>query len=94
MKHLASLLLLFLVPVCAQKHPLETLMDAARQQSPALKELLPASIHALKERGGAAVWGHARSGAVVAGLGGLQGPSAAHGGGRGGDGIGPVDDGA
>jgi len=57
MKHLAALLLLFLAPVCAQKHPLETLMDAARQQSPALKELLPANIHALKERGGAAVWG-------------------------------------
>jgi len=57
MKHLAALLLLFHVPVCAQKHPLEALMDAARQQSPALKELLPANIHALKERGGAAVWG-------------------------------------
>ncbi len=57
MKHQAALLLLFFVPVCAQKHPLEALMDAARQQSPALKELLPANIHALKERGGAAVWG-------------------------------------
>jgi enterochelin esterase family protein len=56
MKHPAALLL-FLVPVCAQRHPLETLMDAARQHSPALKELLPANIHALKERGGAAVWG-------------------------------------
>lgn len=53
----ALLLLLPLTPLPAQKHPLETLMDAARQQSPALKELLPANIHALKERGGAAVWG-------------------------------------
>jgi hypothetical protein len=57
MKHVASLLLLFLVPAFAQKHPLENLIDAARQNSPALKELLPANIHLLKERGGAAVWG-------------------------------------
>ena len=57
MKYATPLVLLFLVPVWAQKHPLETLIDAAHQRSPALKELLPANIHALKERGGAAVWG-------------------------------------
>lgn len=57
MKHAAMTLLLFIIPASAQKSSLETLIDAARQHSPALKELLPASIHALKERGGAAVWG-------------------------------------
>ncbi len=57
MKHPAALLLLFCAPVCAQRHPLETLMDAARRQLPTLRELLPANIYALKERGGAAVWG-------------------------------------
>lgn len=56
MKHLAALLVL-LVPACAEQHPLEVLIDAARRGSPELKTLLPASIHALKERGGAAVWG-------------------------------------
>jgi enterochelin esterase family protein len=57
MKKLIVLLLLFLAPAGAQKHPLEILIEAARTNSPALKELLPANIHDLKERGGSAVWG-------------------------------------
>ena len=57
MKRTSALLLLCCFPVLGQKHPLEALIDAARQHSSTLKELLPANIHALKERGGAAVWG-------------------------------------
>jgi enterochelin esterase family protein len=53
----AAALVLLALPMCAQKHPLEVLIEAGRERSPALEQLLPASIPTLKERGGAAVWG-------------------------------------
>jgi enterochelin esterase-like enzyme len=42
----------------AQTHPLQKLIEAAKSNSPELKELLPSTLFDLKERGASAVWGH------------------------------------
>jgi enterochelin esterase family protein len=42
---------------CAQVHPLQELIDAARSHSPKLKDLIAAGLPALQGRDGAAVWG-------------------------------------
>lgn len=53
-----SFLLLFTaVVLLSQPHPLETLIIAARENSPRLKELLAAGLPGLAGRDGAAVWG-------------------------------------
>jgi enterochelin esterase-like enzyme len=57
MKHYLLLFLLTSALSAADLHPIEELLLAARQDSPALKELLPARLPTLKSRGGAAVWG-------------------------------------
>jgi len=41
----------------AQTHPLQELIEAARTQSPKLKDLLAAGLPLLQGRDGAAVWG-------------------------------------
>src|ERR1022692_2013582 len=43
--------------LCAQMHPLQELIEAARTQSPKLKDLLAAGLPLLQGRDGAAVWG-------------------------------------
>jgi len=43
--------------LCAQTHPLQTMIEAARAQSPALKDLLTRSAPNLKNQGAAFVWG-------------------------------------
>ena len=43
--------------VCAQIHPLQELIDAARTHSPKLKDLIAGGLPALQGRDGAAVWG-------------------------------------
>ena len=43
--------------LAAQTHPLEELIDAARTQSPALKELIAKRAPNLKAQGGVWVWG-------------------------------------
>lgn len=54
----ALLILLFtVVALMADPHPLETLITAAREDSPRLKELLAAGMPGLAGRDGAAVWG-------------------------------------
>jgi enterochelin esterase family protein len=57
MKKLLLLLLSATLSLAAEGHPLEALLQAARSDSPALRDLLPASLHSIKTRGGAAVWG-------------------------------------
>ena len=52
-----ALILFWGVALQAQTHPLQTLIEAARTNSPALKKLLPETLFDLKERGAAAVWG-------------------------------------
>ena len=52
-----ALALLTAAAALAQQHPLQALIEAARHNPAALQELLPAAIPALKESGGAAVWG-------------------------------------
>ena len=52
-----ALLFLSALATQAQTHPLQTLIDAARANSPALKTLFPETLFDLKERGAAAVWG-------------------------------------
>lgn len=49
--------LLAALALTAQTHPLETLITAARENSPRLKELLAAGLPGLAGRDGAAVWG-------------------------------------
>lgn len=51
------LLFLLLGAAGAQRHPLEELIEAARTNSPALKELLGRGLPQLHGRDGAAVWG-------------------------------------
>lgn len=43
--------------MCAQTHPLQTIIEAARTDPPALKELLAANFPNLKNQGAALVWG-------------------------------------
>ena len=50
-------LLVTAVALTAQPHPLETLITAARENSPRLRELLAAGLPGLAGRDGAAVWG-------------------------------------
>jgi enterochelin esterase-like enzyme len=57
MRRLAALLLASVLGLCAQTHPLQTLIEAAKTKSPALKELLPQTLFDLKDRGASAVWG-------------------------------------
>ena len=57
MRKLFALLLLPLAGVYAQTHPLQRLIEAARADSPELKELLGHDLPLLKGRDGAAVWG-------------------------------------
>ena len=51
------LTLLFAGLLSAQLHPLQELIDAARAESPSLKQLLTAGLPGLKGRDGVAVWG-------------------------------------
>jgi enterochelin esterase-like enzyme len=51
------LLFLFLSGLSAQMHPVQRLIEAARTNSPELKDLLAAGLPALHGRDGAAVWG-------------------------------------
>jgi enterochelin esterase family protein len=48
---------LLAISLFAETHPLQVLIQTARENPAKLKELLPANIHDLKERGGVAVWG-------------------------------------
>jgi enterochelin esterase family protein len=57
MKNLFLLVPLSVVAICAQTHPLETVIEAARAQSPELKELLTKIAPNLKTQGAALVWG-------------------------------------
>ncbi len=50
-------LLVTAAALTAQPHPLETLITAARENSPRLRELLAAGLPGLAGRDGAAVWG-------------------------------------
>lgn len=54
---LLVLVLVFGATVKAQTHPLETLITAARENSPQLGELIRAGLPGLAGRDGAAVWG-------------------------------------
>src|SRR5256885_4399212 len=58
MRRFASLLVVSAMGLWAQTHPLETLIEAAKAKSPAVKELLPKTLFDLKDRGASAVWGH------------------------------------
>jgi enterochelin esterase-like enzyme len=49
--------LLFSVGLCAQTHPIQELIEAARSSSPQLKDLLAEGAPALHGRDGAVVWG-------------------------------------
>src|SRR5262245_32700819 len=57
MKRLPLMLLLAAWPVSAQMPPLQALIEAARANSPALKDLLGKGLPGLAARDGAAVWG-------------------------------------
>lgn len=54
---LPALLLLTLSALCGQTHPLQELIEAARTNSPRLKDLLASGLPLLQGRDGAAVWG-------------------------------------
>ena len=54
---LPVLLFLCTIPLAAQMHPLQELIEAARSHSPKLKDLLAAGLPGLQGRDGAAVWG-------------------------------------
>ncbi len=54
---IAALLLIIAGIAGAQQHPLHELIDAARADSPKLRELIAAGLPGLKGRDGAAVWG-------------------------------------
>src|SRR5580704_17346208 len=57
MKRFSVLLLLSLSGLDAQTHPLQELIEAARANSPRLKDLIAAGLPGLQGRDGAAVWG-------------------------------------
>ncbi len=57
MRRFPLLLFLFLSGLSAQMHPVQRLIEAARTNSPELKDLLAAGLPALHGRDGAAVWG-------------------------------------
>jgi enterochelin esterase-like enzyme len=57
MKKLFLLPTLFALTLNAQPHQLETIIEGARAQSPALKDLLPTASRTLKTQGAALVWG-------------------------------------
>ncbi len=57
MSRLSLVLCLFPVLLAAQLHPLQEIVDAARYDSPALKDLLGKSLPEMKGRDGALVWG-------------------------------------
>ncbi len=57
MKRFSILALLWTATVYAQMHPLQELIEAARANSPKLKDLLAAGLPLLQGRDGAAVWG-------------------------------------
>ncbi|HYI92381.1 MAG TPA: alpha/beta hydrolase-fold protein [Bryobacteraceae bacterium] len=57
MKSLLPILLLSMSAVCAQIHPLQRIIEAARTNSSELKDLIAAGIPGLKGRDGAVVWG-------------------------------------
>src|SRR5580704_9645913 len=57
MKRFSILAFLWTSAVCAQVHPLQELIEAARANSPRLKDLLAAGLPLLQGRDGAAVWG-------------------------------------
>src|SRR5580700_7562035 len=54
---LASLLSLSIAALYAQTHPLEAIIEAARANPPALKDLLSTNFPNLKNQGTALVWG-------------------------------------
>ena len=56
-RFLLLLLLCSLPELRAQAHPLQALIEAARTNSPALKDLIAAGLPGLQGRDGAAVWG-------------------------------------
>ena len=51
------LLLLSFSGLCAELHPIQELIEAARSHSPALKDLITAGLPGLHGRDGALVWG-------------------------------------
>lgn len=55
--HRLCLLAIAALPLAAQPHPLQELIEAARAKSPALKDLLAKRAPNLKAQGGAWVWG-------------------------------------
>ena len=57
MKRISIMLLLSACTLYAQVHPLQELIDAARANSPKLKDLIAAGLPGLQGRDGAAVWG-------------------------------------
>ena len=57
MRSLLPLAQLTIAGLCAQTHPLEAIVDAARANPPALKNLLATSFPNLKNQGTALVWG-------------------------------------
>jgi enterochelin esterase-like enzyme len=57
MRRLILLTLMAAGVVCAQMHPLQELIEAARTHSPRLKDLLAGGLPLLQGRDGAAVWG-------------------------------------
>src|SRR5262245_36029495 len=57
MRRFLFVLLLAICPAFAQTHPLQALIEAARTNSPALKDLLGKGLPGLAGRDGAAVWG-------------------------------------
>ncbi len=59
MRKLFVFVLVGMIPPAArgQVHPLQALIEAARANSPSLKDLLPKTLFDLKERGASAVWG-------------------------------------
>ena len=57
MRLLSVLLFICSIPLFAQVHPLQELIEAARTHSPKLKELLVSGLPGLQGRDGATVWG-------------------------------------
>ncbi len=57
MTRILPVLLLAVAAAPAQIHPLQAAIEAARAQSPELKDLLPKTVFDLRERGAAVVWG-------------------------------------
>ncbi|MGH9719775.1 MAG: alpha/beta hydrolase [Bryobacteraceae bacterium] len=57
MKQFSVLLFLVVTALNAQTHPVHELIEAARTNSPRLKELIASGLPGLKGRDGAAVWG-------------------------------------